>query len=190
MTELLFATTNQMKLLLAKTACQEHGITIQAKPLDIPEIQSANPREIVLDKAIKAYEIVRQPVLVGDDSWSIPALNGFPGAYMHQMNNWLSSDDWLNLTRPLTDKQVFMTQLLAYTDGSETKIFENTVEGRLLDEVRGAQHMGARSVISFLSDNGQSISEVYESEEQQKKQNREATVVYAQLAAWLKDRSK
>lgn len=182
MPDLLFATTNSMKLNLAQSACQPLGITIVAKPLDIPEIQSLNAKEIVLDKAIKAYELTQQPVLVSDDSWSIPALNGFPGPYMHSINDWLSTESWLDLTRPLSNKKILLLQLLAFTDGSQTKIFENIVEGTILTEARGGNGMGSMSIISLADDEGKSLTEIYESNITK---NQQASSIYREFTKWF-----
>src|ERR1035437_9937513 len=76
-----FATTNQEKLLIAKTVCEQASITVKQTVFDIDEIQGEDPELIVKDKARRAYEKLGKPVVVSDDSWNIPALNGFPGPY-------------------------------------------------------------------------------------------------------------
>ena len=92
---LLCATSNPRKFAIGKRAFSRFDITLQKVAIDIDEIQGEDPEVILRDKAVKAYEIVRQPVLVSDDSWSIPALGGFPGAYMKSMNVWFKPEDFL-----------------------------------------------------------------------------------------------
>ena len=74
-----FATTNKEKLLIAQTVCSQFDIEVFQANADIDEIQGEDPGPIVKDKARRAYELLLKPIVVSDDSWAIPALNGFPG---------------------------------------------------------------------------------------------------------------
>lgn len=86
MKTIYFATGNPDKIKIAETVCEPINIKVQAVDLDIDEIQGEDPEMIVRDKAKKAYEKLGMPVVVSDDTWSIKALNGFPGAYMKSIN--------------------------------------------------------------------------------------------------------
>jgi XTP/dITP diphosphohydrolase len=56
------------------------GFTVEAKNIDIPEIQSLDIESVAREKALAAYEILKRPVVVDDTGMSIEALNGLPGA--------------------------------------------------------------------------------------------------------------
>src|SRR5450830_475374 len=92
-----FATSNQEKMLIAQTVCESAGINVVQAPLDIHEIQGEDPKLIVKEKARSAFKQLGKPVIVSDDSWDIPALNGFPGPYMKSVNHWFESQDFLRL---------------------------------------------------------------------------------------------
>ncbi len=52
---------------------------IDSMDVDLPEIQSADPEEIVTDKARRAYEATGKPVVVEDVSAGLEKLGGLPG---------------------------------------------------------------------------------------------------------------
>ena len=42
-------------------------------------------------------------------TWEIPALRGFPGAYMHPVNDWFTAGDWLRLMHGIADRRIIFT---------------------------------------------------------------------------------
>ncbi len=134
---LYFVTENQEKFNNANIILKNFSLQLQAKKLDIIEIQSDSLEKIAEDKARQAYTSIRQPLVVKDDGWYIPSLNGFPGSYMKYMNQWLSPDDFLNLLRPYKDKEIIFKDALCYVDATQQKIFTNTIHGYILNEPKG-----------------------------------------------------
>jgi XTP/dITP diphosphohydrolase len=149
MKQFIFVTSNDHKVTIAKTVCDGAGIEFERKDVDFLEIQSDNAKEIALHKARQAYAEFNEPVAVTDDSWMFPGLNGFPGPYMKYMNQWLTPQDFLNLTKDLDDRRVFMRQAVAYKDGDTEKVFEADIEAVLLKEIRGQSKISHFNVISF-----------------------------------------
>lgn len=131
--------------------------------LEIDEIQGEDPEVIVRDKARRAYEKLGMPVIVSDDTWDIPALKGFPGAYMKSINYWFTSDDFLRLMKGVKNRQIILHQYLAYTDGSVTEVFKNDIPGKIIDEARGRNEKSPNMTVIVLdSDSGKTIAEVFE----------------------------
>lgn len=152
--EIIFVTGNVAKLRLARKICEEFDISLIQATFDITEIQAEDGEIIARDKADKAYKQAGKPVLVNDDSWTFPGLNGFPGPYMKSMNHWLTAEDFLRLTKPLTDRRVILSQYTVYQDEREQKLFQRDIEGALLSEVRGQYDTSPNmTIISF--DGGQ-----------------------------------
>lgn len=147
--KLLFATTNEHKMWVARHVCEQFDITVRQHALEMEEIQSEDGETIARHKAQQAYETLKQPVVVSDDSWDIPGLNGFPGPYMKYINHWLGPNDFLRLTQPLQDRRIFLHQILCYQDGVEQHIFTASVEGKILKEVRGKSKYPHFTVTSF-----------------------------------------
>jgi len=95
--QLIFVTGNPSKLAEAKKVAKRYDIDLQSKTLEIAEIQSSDPMAVAKAKVKTAYQILQCPVITHDSSWSIPTLNGFPGAYMHDLgieNNSVILQAW------------------------------------------------------------------------------------------------
>ena len=146
---ILYVTGNAEKFRQAQTTCQEFDIQLEQDRMEAVEIQAESGAPIALDKATKAFVHFQKPVVISDDSWSIPALKGFPGPYMSWVNDWFTIEDWLNLTRPLKDRRIILTQFVVYQDADTQKIFYKTLEGVLLTEPRGKTVYPHSLLVSF-----------------------------------------
>lgn len=158
-----FATTNEQKIRIAQAVCADSDIAIKPVALDIDEIQGEDSEVIVRDKAKRAFEQLGMPVVVSDDTWSIRALKGFPGAYMKSINYWFGPEDFIRLMNGIEDRHITLHQYLAYTDGNVTEVFKNDFEGQVAKEVRGKSEKSPNMTVTILdSDNGKTIAEVFE----------------------------
>lgn len=163
MTQVLFATGNSEKFAIAEMLCAKHDISLVMFDAETHEIQSEDPVEVITQKAQDKFTLSGQKALiVSDDSWDIPELNGFPGPYMKSMDYWLSSQDFLNLTSHLTDRRILLHQYIAYIDTSGLQLFHAVIPGKLSTEIRGNYGKPAQKLIMLDRDNGLTISEVYD----------------------------
>jgi XTP/dITP diphosphohydrolase len=150
MKELTYITGNAVKFRQAVMTCEPLGITlVQQSGLDIPEIQAESGEVIACDKAAKAFATLQKPLVVSDDSWTIPGLKGFPGPYMKYVNDWFTIDDWLNLTRNLTDRRIILQQIVVYHDANGQQVFSEDIAGILLTEPRGNSPYPHSAITSF-----------------------------------------
>jgi non-canonical purine NTP pyrophosphatase (RdgB/HAM1 family) len=133
----VLVTGNASKLRNLQAACEPFGITVEQLDLPLDEIQSHDPEKIALHKAKQAYKLADHPVLVQDTFWNILALHGFPGAYMHDVADWLRPEDFLALLRDKTDRTVIRTHTLVYYDGRRSKVFSRDFSGVIADAPRG-----------------------------------------------------
>ena len=162
MPQVLFATSNQDKLALAKTICSNFGIKVKQVICEIDEIQGEDGRLIVQDKVRRAYQILAKPVIVSDDSWNIPVLNGFPGPYMKSINEWFTAEDFLRLMNGLSDRTIIIDQFLAYYDGQTIKIFHSSLSGKVIDQPRGTNDRSPSTTITVLDgDHNLTMAEVF-----------------------------
>lgn len=162
MLQVICATSNSLKFGTGKAICAKYGVELVQAAADIDEIQGEDPKKIVARKAQDAYAILQKPVVVSDDSWAISGLHGFPGPYMKSMNQWFAPDDFIRLTKDLTDRRIVLQKYLAYCDGTETILFNDDIAGVLTTEARGRSGDAAFKVVVLESDNGLTISEVYD----------------------------
>lgn len=149
MQKVLYVTGNSIKFHMAQTVCQEFGIDVEQGTFDADEIQGEDGERIARDKAQKAFDHFKQPIVVCDDNWIIPGLKGFPGPYMKSINAWFTPDDWLRLTSALDDRRVILRQIAVYQDKDGQKVFVADLEGILLREARGESPYPHSAVTSF-----------------------------------------
>lgn len=183
MKELVFSTGNTSKYSYALDVCSQYGIGLTQSSQEIDEIQGEDEAKIALDKAAKAYDLLQRPVIVTDDSWAIPGLGGFPGAYMKSINHWFRPEDFINLTQPLTDRRIFLTVCLAYKDAAHSKLFIQKQEGVLLAKPKGSHGPAAAKIIAMLGDDGLSIAEVHDKE--LNTADREYAKIWHEFAQWF-----
>jgi non-canonical purine NTP pyrophosphatase (RdgB/HAM1 family) len=162
MAKLILFTGNQRKIAEAEETFDEFGIKFTTMTADIDEIQHHNPTEIAKAKAKTAYEIAKKPLVINDSSWSIPALGGFPGGYMKEVNQWFKADDWQNLMRDKEDKSIIIHERTVYYDGKEMKIFEFPQTGTFVDAPRGRWHEDMETMVSLYD--GKTIAENHDAE--------------------------
>lgn len=137
MAEILFATGNERKIREANNTLETYGIVVKPIIVEIDEIQHHDPAQITKAKARAAFALLREPIVVSDSSWSIPALGGFPGGYMKDVNIWWSEQDWINIMAPHDDKTIVLQEHLAYCDGDRLVHFSHDYTGVFLDQPQG-----------------------------------------------------
>lgn len=153
--ELLFATGNQRKLLEANAAGKKHGLTFKPIEIDIHEIQHHDPLEVTKQKARSAWGQIGKPVVVNDTSWNIPALNGFPGAYMKDVAEWFNPEDFLALIKNKRDMRVCCIETTVYKDGNTEKLFTKQFWGKFAIEPKGS----GNSIEQVAIFNGKTLGE-------------------------------
>lgn len=185
MNTLICVTGNEVKFRLAQDAFAKFGIKIEQVLLDIDEIQGEDPEPIIIRKAQDAFARLNKPLVVTDDSWSIPALNGFPGPYMKSVNHWFSTEDFLRLTHGLDDKRIFLNQLVAYIDEGQSVVFRKDVPGMLVSHASGVYGQPIQKVASLEPEANRTISEIYDAGEQGDITGTDDA--WHQLAKWYRD---
>ncbi len=135
---LYFVTGNKHKISSAQLYLSRFNIAFEAKHLPITEIQSTSIEEIAQHKAREAFAQLKQPLIIKDDGWLITALNGFPGPYMRYINEWFTTDDFLNLLKHKNNKEVIFHEVVCYIDKNQTKTFSNKIVGKFLTKPQGS----------------------------------------------------
>lgn len=162
MTQLTFVTGNNEKFEVGHAICSEYDVTLFQNRLDIDEVQSEDPGYVVRKKAEQAYQQLQIPVVVSDDAWNTPALNGFPGPYMKSIDYWFTPQNWLDIMRDITDRRIILIQQLAYFDGTNYKQITEEHSGQMLLQPRGSYGKTLQKIVTMPGDDGLSISEVYD----------------------------
>lgn len=151
MVKIFYITGNKYKLENAKRYAKKLDIDLIQKKLDIEEIQSDSIVEIAKGKAKQAFEIFKKPLIISDSGWKIPALKGFPGPYMHYINNWFSSEDFLALMENKKNKSVILEHVICGISSRGIKILKKEFIGEFVESPKGNGLLSDR-VISFRDD--------------------------------------
>lgn len=160
MKSITFCTGNKGKLEIAQALCKQYDINLTHRDIDIDEVQSEDFDYVAKQKAIAAFEKVGAPTIVSDDCYDFPGLNGFPGPYMHSLNEWFSVEDFVYLVKGMKDRRLFVHKYLVYFDGKELKMFKNIHKGELLTEPRGESKFNSHKIMTMEGENGLTIAEV------------------------------
>lgn len=118
MQQIIFATTNKGKVVTLQQELDRAGVEVQvvAKSLDITEIQAETALEVARDKAKKAYDLLKCPLVVDDSELRIEALNGFPGPYQKAMTEKLGPEGFVRLMQGYDDRRAYFISNLVYVD--------------------------------------------------------------------------
>lgn len=137
--EILFITGNQKKVEEVKAIT---GLNVAAKNLDISEIQSLDVEEVAKAKALEAFKMTGQPVIVDDTGMSIDALNGLPGALVAWFLDTLKPKGIVELLAREENRKASVSTCIAYADQDGVFSFVGTVHGEIADSLKGESGFG------------------------------------------------
>lgn len=148
---ILFVSSNSEKVQFAKQSLALHNIEIEPIALELEELQSDDQEHIIIRKAKDAFEKVNKPLIVSDHHWDFLALNGFPGPYMHFMNDHLTAEDFLRLMDGKEDRRALLREYICFYNGKEAKVFMEEIHGVVLFSPEG-KGLPGQQIISLTRD--------------------------------------
>lgn len=158
---LAIATGNASKFYEATEIFKLLDVAIEQTPVDIDEIQHHDPIKIVESKVKSAYDVLKRPVAVNDSFWDIPALGGFPGGYMKDVSEWLSTQDFMNLMKDKDDKRIILHECMGFYDGETLKLFLHDRPAHFVDQARGESPPSFGRIVQ-LDDEDRTISQMFD----------------------------
>ncbi len=156
----LFATGNPHK---AEQFERLVGVPIEHQALELDEIQSSNPEEVIEHKVRQAYAIAQRPVFVDDFSFWFDELNGLPGPFI---KFFIQGEDALEklcrIADGLPSRRVTARAYFGYYDGDEVTILYGELKGEIVDHPKGDAPYGIGTDFVFSVDgtNGKTRSEL------------------------------
>jgi non-canonical purine NTP pyrophosphatase (RdgB/HAM1 family) len=115
---------------------------IEHKALDLAEIQSLDPHEIVEAKVKEAYRIVKLPVLVEDVSLTFEAFGKLPGPLIKWFLKELDTEGLCKLLNGYSSRNATAYVLYGYYDGKVFKFFDGSWEGTIAKKPKGTYSFG------------------------------------------------
>ena len=134
-----FVTSNRNKF--REVECML-GSELVMKPLDIPEVQAVEVKEVVTEKAKRAYEKIEKPLIVEDTGLYINALNGFPGALTKWMLERVGYEGVCKMLDGYRDRSAYAETCICLNDGKRCRVFSGKVYGTIPRHPRGDNGFG------------------------------------------------
>lgn len=132
-------TGNKHKKEIAEAVFSLYGLTVEARDIDLEEIQETDIEKIAIWSAKQGAKRLNMPVIKTDVGFAIDALNGFPGAYGKYVFPQLGVEGVLRLMAGKENRRATSTEVLAFaTPKGETKTWIKVQELEILTEPRGA----------------------------------------------------
>lgn len=136
--QLYFITGNPGK---AKYLADYFHLPVQHLKLDLKEIQSLNLEEVVKDKAERAFQEVKQPVLVEDVSLIFEVIEPLPGPLIKWFLESLKNEGICKLLKH-ENRKATAEVAFAYADASGIFTFSGKVYGEIANYPRGMAGFG------------------------------------------------
>jgi non-canonical purine NTP pyrophosphatase (RdgB/HAM1 family) len=136
----IFITGNQHK---ADYLARILGIELEHQSLELDEIQSVDPIEIVTHKVKLAYDIVKAPVLIEDTSLCFNALDGLPGPFVKFFRTAKDGNEMMcRMLDGFNDRTAYASAVYAYYDGMTVHTFTGKLQGVIAEHPRGDNGYG------------------------------------------------
>lgn len=132
-----FVSSNEYKMKEVEEILSSEAITIRQASQKINEIQSQDMNEIVKDKVIKAFTMIRRPVVVEQTGLLIKEFGNLPGGLTQIFWDSLEADRFSQIFSSIGTAEVTAKTVLAFCDGKRVYIFEGTCEGHIVSPPRG-----------------------------------------------------
>ena len=137
--QLTFITGNAGK---AKYLSDYFHMPMEHLKLDLREIQSVDLKEVVEDKAKRAYKIIKSPVLVEDVALTFKALKALPGPLIKWFLETLGNEGLCRLLDGFDDRNALAEVEFAICDESGVHTFGGSMEGSISKIPRGEMGFG------------------------------------------------
>ncbi len=115
---LRFVSRNTYKLAEAKAILDPLGVAIVPVERAIEELQTEDPKLLVRDKALKAFEYLGEPLFVEHTGLYLDYLNGLPGGLTQIVWDRLEADRFAQLFGTTDDKVLARTVIGQWTERS------------------------------------------------------------------------
>ena len=129
------------------------GVEIEHRKLDLEEIQSAKPEEIIEHKVRQAFDIVQRPVFVDDFSLWFDELDGMPGPFIkYFVGSPEKLEKLCRMADGLASRRATARAYFGYFDGEELRIIYGELKGVITQHPQGDAEYAFASDFVFAVD--------------------------------------
>jgi len=137
MENIYLITGNENKLNEAKQFINR----IEGLNIELTEIQSINPYEIIKHKLEEAKKFHKSNFIVEDTSLSFECLNGLPGPLIKWFLKTIGNKGLVDIIKNYENKKASAKCIIGISKTGNINFFEGTVEGKIVSE-RGSNGFG------------------------------------------------
>lgn len=146
-----FISGNKHKLQEANEILSNPKIKLILTTLKIEELQTENTENLIRDKILKAYKVVRRPLIVEHTGLYLKYLNDFPGGLTQIFWDKLQADKFSELFGKTKLNKVLAKTVIGYCDGKMIKLFSGEISGKISQTPKGNKNFQWDCV--FIPDN-------------------------------------
>ena len=139
MNDITFVTGNQKKVTEMERIL---GIELKSKKIDLPELQSLDIKEVVVEKARRAFSVLGTSVIVEDTALVFHALGKLPGTFVKWFAEELDYEGMCRLLDGKEDSSATVYACIAYFDGENMDTFMGECKGTISESPRGGEGFG------------------------------------------------
>lgn len=128
MSDFVFVTGNQHKVEWLKKFL---GRSISHKKVDVEELQSPLPHEVLEHKAREAYKVIKKPVVVDDVSLVFKEWGDMPGTFIKFFVEGPGLEKMCRMLDGFDNRDAVMRVSYGYFDGKEFEMVSATMHGTI-----------------------------------------------------------
>jgi non-canonical purine NTP pyrophosphatase (RdgB/HAM1 family) len=118
------------------------GLRLEVEDVELPEIQSLDPLQVLRAKAREAWARLGRPLVVEETSLELRSLGGFPGPFVKWMLATAGAEGIARCAQGLGDSAAVARCLVLHYDGRGEVVGEGVETGRLVLPARGDTGFG------------------------------------------------
>jgi non-canonical purine NTP pyrophosphatase (RdgB/HAM1 family) len=132
--DLCFVTTSPIKKRMYE---QILNTALNTSPIHLDDVQEVDAGVVAIEKALRAYDILKKPVYVEQAALYIRAWGGFPGGMTTAFIRPVGLHNVCKMLHPFEDRYAEAVSVIAFTDGSIRRKFVGTLPGVIAESPRG-----------------------------------------------------
>lgn len=111
-------------------------IIFDIKKIWLPEIQENDIRKVAMFAVEYGAEKIGLPAIKMDTGMFVNGLNGFPGAFVNDIDEKIGVLGFIDMCRNFRDRSAHITTALAYCEpGKKVEVFHSTIKGEIVREI-------------------------------------------------------
>ena len=129
--KIYFVSSNKFKVQEATEILKVSDVTVVPIALKLEELQTIDSKQLVEDKALKAFREIGRPLFVEHTGLHLAHLNGMPGGLTQIFWDSLEADRFCELFGSTSDTAATAETIIGYVDGRKIRFFYGKVEGSI-----------------------------------------------------------